>query len=191
VEDQGLFVGWLGLRASIGIIVEDKPNLIEQFPWCLITCVDSSRDMQKLRTSQRIVQDFGDECFFLGQGLQVPGRRVQALAQDYNLFNGFDNVWCFCKEPLILPERELHLDGPMRAEGKLVEDANNLDELREFIELFKRDNPKLKEWMQASECALGLGDGCGLTYATFHKGLADELENSWGKEKFSSPNDEQ
>ncbi|HUW18276.1 MAG TPA: hypothetical protein VMW16_03160 [Sedimentisphaerales bacterium] len=99
MEDQELWVGWLGLRASIGVVVEDKPSLIAQFPYCVITCIDSSRDMQKLRTTQRIVQDFSKECLFPGQGLQVPGTAVPALARDYNLFNGFDNIWCFCKEP--------------------------------------------------------------------------------------------
>ena len=191
MEHQGLLVGWLGLRASIGVIVEDKPSLIAQFTHCVISCLDSSKDVQKLRTAQRIVQDFSGECLFPGEGLRVPGTRGAALARDYNLFNGFDSMWCFYKEPLIPPEPELHLVGPMRAEGKLVEDANNLDELKEFIELFKEHNPKLREWMQASECALGLGDGFGLTYATFNKVLADELENNWGKEKFSGPNDEQ
>jgi len=184
MESQELWVGWLGLRASIGMLVENKPSIVAQFRWCVITCIDSSRDMQKSGTTQRIVRDFSKECIFLGRGLQVPGMRVPALAREYNLFNGFDNMWCFCKEPLMPPEPHLQLVGPMRAGDKCVEGMENLDELKEFIDVFKRENLKLKEWMQASECALGLGDGCGLTYATFRKELAEELETNWGKGKF-------
>lgn len=191
MEDQELFAGWLGLHASIGIIVEEKPTLIAQFPYTVITCIDSSSDMQKLRTAQQIVQDFSKDCFFFGRGLQVPGRRVPALARDYNLFNGFDNIWCFYEEPLIPPEPDLQLVGPLRGGGRFAEDAKSPEELKPLIETFKCEKIHLREWMQKSGAVLGLGDGCGLTYATLHKGLADELKNNWGKEKFSCPNDGQ
>jgi hypothetical protein len=180
MEIKKLWVGWLGLDTNIRIIAEEKPALIGQFPYCLITCIDSTVEIRKTTTAQNVVQDSSKECKFLGEGLLIPGSSIPDLIRDYNLFTGFDNIWCFREEPRTLPKPNLSLVGPTGVGEKLAEEVKEPEKLKELMDNFERENFELREWMGASGCVLGLGDGCGLTYATVSEELADELEKNWG-----------
>src|SRR5271155_20439 len=90
-----LVVGWL--ESSIGQLVEAHGG-IGRFSSVLITSVDSSTDMIGIATGYRILDRY-EGCSFVGTGLLVPGVRIAQMARELDLFNGFDEVWCFAEPP--------------------------------------------------------------------------------------------
>jgi hypothetical protein len=149
-----LYVGWL--ETSIGVLVREDPLLLALFPFVLITSVDSTTELADSRIGQAIVRRNHD-CAFIGQGLLVPSVKLPALDAELGLFHGFDEVWALDDRPAVAKPSGSSIVGPL-----------NLNE----------DDPSgdVAEWMNATGCRLGLGDGFGLNYVTSDAGLAEQIE---------------
>jgi len=147
------FVGWL--KTSISSVVEGIPELVNRFPYILISSIDSSFALKTLTTTNLIVRDF-DTCRFMENSLLIEGVDIGRLAESYNLFNGFDEIWFFSSLPLknILPDGTI--TGPLKITDNIPDG--------------------LVQWMKRSGCILGLGDGTGLNYITNDKSIAKIIE---------------
>lgn len=153
---DNIWVGWI--EASISLLVKDFAELIGRFKYVLITSVDSSRDLQNLRTVKQIVRQFKD-CRFLDGGLVVSEKAFFEIVKAYNLFNGFDEIWLFAYSPSIKLPSDVWITGP--------------------LDITKEAPKGLVEWMISSGCLLGLGDGIGLNFATSDKTIARLLEEKF------------
>jgi hypothetical protein len=138
--DNKIVVGWLD--SSICEIV--RSGSLSRFGQVLITSLDSSRDLAEMEFGEKI-RRFDPSCAFLGAGVAVPGRLIKSIEESLGLFFGFDEVWCF-------DDRVPHGKPPSVS---IVAPLN-------FVE--EGVSPELVEWMRASGCALGLGDGFGLNF---------------------------
>ena len=151
-----LKVGWLDTR--IGTLVESRGAVFAQYAYALITSVDSATELRQLPTGRAIIER-RPACRFLGGGLVIPAGALAAVGREFNLFNGFDEVWWFSDEPKVPKPNEVFLVAPLdlREDGVVEE---------------------LRDWMRASGCELGLGDGVGLNYVAFDESVALALEQS-------------
>ncbi len=149
---------WIGhLDSSISSLIMNLSNLISQFSFTLITSIDSTKNLHKLNTVNKIVNDLSI-CSFFNEGLLISGNKIQNIMKQYNLLNGFDELWFFHSKPLINYSSELWITGP-----------------RDITIELPRSLPK---WMKNSGCILGLGDGIGLNYITTNQDIAIELDES-------------
>ena len=136
-------VGWID--SSINAVLRNA-NLTGRFRYVLVTSIDSSRDLPSLPEPQAIVKRYAG-AGFLGDGLLLPSGRVAEVTSAFNLFTGFDEVWCFD-----------HL--PPRARPDRVSLVAPLDLSTDTL------SSRVLRWMQESRCRLGLGDGIGLNFVT-------------------------
>ena len=147
---------WAGrLNTSIPVLLGRVPALLSQFPFALITCIDSSRDLRELRSGNEIVTSFGGSSFLEG-ALATTGDTLLALIEQCNVFNGFDEVWLFPNAPSKSIPAGIWITAP--------------------LEITKEMPSGLPEWMNQSGCSLGIGDGIGLNYITSDLSVADVLE---------------
>jgi hypothetical protein len=87
----------------------------------------------------------------------VPGEIIARLGASLNLFNGFDELWCFKRPPVMAKPNSLSIASPYNVETE--------------------DLPaSLSSWMAETECQLALGDGIGLNFITPQEDLAHRLE---------------
>lgn len=153
---HGLSIGWVD--TSIGELVRTRAEALTRFTHVLITSIDSSTDLHEVPTVQEVVGRY-DGCGFLGRSLKMPAQVVSEITGTFNLFNGFDEVWWFSKEPLLpLPEGVTIVSPLDLREDELPED--------------------LERWMAASGCNLGLGDGIGMNFVTPDATTANYVELS-------------
>lgn len=151
---DNLIVGWLD--SSIGFLLRNDADVLERFSWVLVTSIDSSKEMTDMITAKRMVERC-DGCSFLDTALILPGANLARIAREYNLFNGFDEVWCFEEVPPSTKPADLWIVAPLN--------------------LNQEDAPRaLGQWMRASGCTLALGDGIGLNYVTQDESIARDLE---------------
>ena len=139
-----LTIGWLD--ASIGAVIRNEPALLSRFAYALVTSVDSAIDLPGTAIGRAIVERH-PECGFLGKGLVIPSAKLANISEEFDLFHGFDEVWCFDKKPDVAKPPDFWIVSPLN----LSSDAAP---------------PQLLAWMKQSACLLGLGDGIGLNYAT-------------------------
>jgi hypothetical protein len=138
--DNKVVVGWLD--SNVREIV--RSGFLSRFGQVLITSLDSSRDLAELEFSKKI-RSFDPACAFLGAGVVVPGRLIKSIEESLGLFFGFDEVWCFDDRARPQSPRGVSIVAPLN-----------------FVE--EGVSPELVEWMRASGCTLGLGDGFGLNF---------------------------
>jgi hypothetical protein len=148
-EIDGLLIGHV--ETNIRTLVSER--LFSRFASVLITSIDSMTELRGI--GQRIAELDGD-CSFVGSGVVVPGQSLVRLDKTLNLFNGFDEVWCFDRTPARIKPKGAWLVAPL-----------NLDS--------EPAPPELHKWMADSNCQLGLGDGIGLNFAAFRREIADEI----------------
>ncbi len=146
--------GWVD--TSIHSLLETQRAIVVSFAYALITSIDSAADLRRLPTGQMIVQRY-PQCGFLGTGLVVPIDLLARIGKEFNLFNGFDEVWLFREEPRLLKPDDVILVAPL----DLREDAISHE---------------LCDWVYESGCEVGLGDGIGLNYVTRENSVAAILE---------------
>jgi hypothetical protein len=144
-----MYYGWVEDR--IRYLIEDNWHVFYELPWCLVTCIDSTKDVKSMMKEVIEVDEF---CSFLGSGLIVGNGRI--LAREYNLFYGFDEIWLYKDCPTV-----------EKPEGVTIVSTRDLS---------KEDPSKeLLEWFKASGCVLGLGDGIGMNYLTTSKEIVESL----------------
>lgn len=151
-----LSVGWLD--TSIGTLIEAQSAAFAQYAYALITTVDSVTDLRQLSTGRAIIERH-PACRFLGGGLVIPTRTLAEVGKGFKLFNGFDEAWWFTAEPQVPKPDDVFLVGPLDLREDAVSD-------------------QLRDWIRASGCQLGLGDGIGLNYIAVEESVALALEQS-------------
>ena len=148
-----MYYGWIEDR--IWYLEKSNWYVFYELPWCLVTCIDSSRNIKNLIPTKKIIADGEESCSLLGDGLVVGNKRIIDVVRKYNLFNGFDEIWLYKNRPTIEKPEEVSI-------------VSTLD--------LSKDKPskKLLDWFEESDCVLGLGDGIGMNYITTSK----EIERS-------------
>lgn len=148
-----LIVGWI----NANICEVNAAEVFSRFGWILLTSIDSTVDLFANNLGQRIVS-FNSRCSFLGQGVIVPGELVVKVAAAFDLFNGFDEIWCFQQFPKIPKPNDLWIVSPFNIETDPLP-------------------PSLASWMAQTDCKLGLGDGIGLNFVTPEKEIASIMQS--------------
>jgi hypothetical protein len=144
-----MYYGWVEER--IWYLREDNWHVFYELPWCLVTCIDCSKDVKSMLKKIIEVDEF---CSFLGSGLIVGNERI--LAEEYNIFYGFDEIWLFKTQPVLEKPAEISI--------------------LSTLGYWKGDPSKeLLEWFNESGCVLGLGDGVGMHYLTTSKEIVESL----------------
>jgi hypothetical protein len=122
----------------------------------LITSIDSTTNLSDSVIGKRILA--GDPaCKFLGSAVIVPGKSVVRIAERMDLFNGFDELWCFDRFPSTPKMEDSWIVSPFNIETGSIP-------------------PSLVSWMAETDCKVGLGDGIGLNFATPQSEVAIMLE---------------
>ena len=148
-----MYYGWL--QDSIWDLTESQWEAFGQFPFALVTCVDSTVDVKSTTTAKKIVES-DSSCGYIGRSLLVGDARIVDVARRYQLFSHFDEVWLYKERPTADKPGAFSIVAPL--------DLNN-DPLPEG----------LLKWFIVSGCILGLGDGIGMNYATTQKWIVDSL----------------
>jgi hypothetical protein len=143
------------LKDSIGDLTRSRCEIFNQFPYVLITCLDSKKDMINSKTGRKIVE-MEESCGFLGRSLVVSDAKILDIAKNYNLFYGFDEIWLYETYPVLDKPEEISLVATL----DLSKDA---------------PSQELLEWFYESACVLGLGDGIGMNYLTTSKEIVEFL----------------
>jgi len=152
-KSDGLVTGWLD--TSIGALMRKDVTLISQFAFVMLSSVDSMTNLRDASFTGRLLSQH-PESWFLGSTLILPGVELAMATKDFNLFNGFDEIWCFDKPPKLAKPPDLWIVAPLRLDTEVPR--------------------SLKSWMMTSECLVGLGDGIGLNYVTPDEAIAASLE---------------
>ena len=158
VRDRGCIIlceGWV--QDSIRGLIESHWQVFDELPYALVTCVGGSDDLKSMIVVRKIVA-LEDSCSFLSGSLLVGDGRIVEVAQRYNLFSHFDEIWLFEESPALDKPAEFWLLAPLN---------------------LSRDDPScidpLEDWFIESGCVVGLGDGMGMNYLTIGEGIADSL----------------
>jgi hypothetical protein len=145
--------GWnpdLDIPSALRIVPADlRP------PYALVTVVDSSANVRAISSVGPLLEEMNATHEYVGEGLAIMVSVLLRLSHDYNFFHGFDEVWLCNDVPAVRKPAGLRLtsDVQLGAEPPLG----------------------AAEWMQASGCIAGLGDGIGLNYVTSE----EWLESRW------------
>lgn len=118
----------------------------------LLATLDSDADLVAMTTIRSLMERHPG-CWFLGTGLVLSGRVLVQVANDFAIFDGFDEIWRFAAEPRIAKPASVSLLSPQDLETEDVRD--------------------LLGWMTDYGCTLGLGDGVGLNYAVRADAMPD------------------
>lgn len=149
-----MYSGWMEDR--ICDLAKTNWPIFRTLPWCLLTCIDSSHEVRSRIQAGRIAGWEGD-CSFLGEALVVGEGKILELARAYKCFNGFDEIWLYENRPTMEKPKGISLIPPPI-------DLTAVAPSRELL-----------EWVEASGCVLGLGDGIGMNYITPSKDIAESL----------------
>src|SRR6266567_3473392 len=103
---DGILVNWLD--TSITRLLSADTRILSRFAFIMVTSIDSSDDMTAM--SHEIVKR-RPGCSLLGGTLLVPGDQIAELA--FELFNGFDELWCFDEKPKQARPRDLWIMSPL------------------------------------------------------------------------------
>jgi hypothetical protein len=124
---------------------------LAEFPWALVTSIDSSTDLRQWKAFGKVVQ-----CReYVGTALLISASNVVEFAKA-GAFSGFDEVWFLRGRPTESPPQGVFLVGPCDVATDDV-------------------NPAIA-WMKAQGCGLGLGDGIGLNFIAEAESTATEIE---------------
>ncbi len=148
-----MYYGWV--QDSIYDLTESQWEVFDQLPYALVTRIDSSKDMASLLVTETIVHS-EDACSLLGRSLLIGNAHLVKVAQRYELFSHFDEIWLYKERPTADIPQDVWLGPP--------------------LELCAQEPPvELLEWFNASGCILGLSDGTGMNYITNSQEIVDSL----------------
>jgi hypothetical protein len=129
-------------QSPLNIPAVIEAGLLQQYPFVLMTCIDSHADVAGIGIRQRF---FGHDpdCSIIGDGVLTNGRALSQVATE--LFTGFDELWCFERQPNLPHPKGMSIVSPLDLDVDIA-----------------RMSPTLSQWMAHTDCKLGLGDGIGL-----------------------------
>lgn len=150
-------------QLNIPRLFEAEPPFLERCRTCLITSIDSDREVTDL-LGHRARSDRGSDpdlpsCTRLGRGVVLDMDDLAALLGHNNYFTGFDEIWLFPSRP---PEQ-------LPGDVLLTSDTRILRAGASQV---------LARWMADARCVVGLGDGAGLNYVTLHPDVAQMIETA-------------
>jgi hypothetical protein len=151
---DGLTVG--RIDASVSVALRSSREWAGLFGFALITSIDSSQDLRRVRSALTITQEIAGATF-LGSGLLVPASGIAQVAERFKMFTGFDEVWFFPGKPRSSKPSELYLVAPLDLETEPPPEG-------------------LARWCAESGCQLGLGDGIGMNFATPDRQIASKVQ---------------
>lgn len=134
------------LDTSIGEMIRSYPDLISGFSYVLVTSLDSTHDVSSADIGREIMQRF-PRCTAVGDGILIPAAEIAKVDREIGLFFGFDEIWCLDVALNKPKPGNISILPPPSLDSTVVEST-------------------VEEWMMASACRLGLGDGFGLNYVT-------------------------
>jgi hypothetical protein len=118
----------------------------------LITTIDSSADVNLLKSVRTAIEKLNVEYKPLGGGVVLPGSYLLQLDTD-GFFTGFDELWLF-REPPHEPKPD---SDRLTSDHKLIDAPPRL----------------VTDWLYTNSGIAGLGDGVGLNWITVSPALAD------------------
>ena len=122
----------------------------------MTTAIDSHRDVANLSSLGWLQERYGSRIATFDAHLVVRADIIaEFVTAEANVFNGFDEIWCFEAMPGEPRPDDLAITSDAPLEGERAR--------------------RVAAWMEASGAGLGLGDGAGLNYATFDPRIADVL----------------
>jgi hypothetical protein len=159
-------VGWRD--TTIHDFLQEIHQPARSMAYALITCLDSTFDMEVLLEQSKHMAKLAGRPKFVGRGLLVSTRQLLACESHDRLFFGFDEVWFFSKSSVTPKPEGLVIVGPERIDPKDIE--------------------KHGDWMRSNNCTLGFGDGIGLNYCLRVRGIAKDIVTGLNETAFSSSN---
>ena len=148
-----LLIGWFD--CNIRALQEAEPMFFARFKWVLVCTLDSTADIFQSRLGREAALRY-PAVAGLGKALLVPGQDVPSLVDEFDFFQGFDEVWCFGDRPTMAKPDSVSIVSPAR----LVDDGVSTT---------------LVDWMKTTGCQLGLGDGDGMNVVTPSEDIATML----------------
>jgi hypothetical protein len=149
---ETLQIGWteeLDIPSAL-----DRLSPARQVKWsALIAMIDSTPGVRRLPSVVPLLKRLGAPYAEVGDDVAVDVPVLLDLIEQHELLDGFDEVWLFERVPSVGKPAELKItsDVPLGSETPVG----------------------LAEWMGATGCCAGLGDGDGLNWATPMPDLAD------------------
>jgi RHS repeat-associated protein len=128
------------VASSIQLVLQ--AGLLAQFQYVVITSLDSDDALSTNLIGKRIF-DANAGCEFLGSAVVATGIQLADTSSKLQLFNGFDEIWCFNDKPNIPKPFSAWILPPYDIEA----DPFPLE---------------LATWFTKTNCRLGLGDGMGM-----------------------------
>lgn len=135
--------------------LESHVERLTSLPYILIASVDSDRTTATMPWV--LNRSKADPNWALSlTPLVISGASLVGLLGDSNLFTGFDELWILREVPAIAPPDAAYLVAP-----------------RDFAE----EVPvSILQWVEDSQCRLGVGDGDGLNFVSLDLPLARSLD---------------
>lgn len=152
LEDSEEYLGgWID--NSVHLFLSHSSEHWSQFRYALITCLDSNTDVGAIihkNSHLKSLEEFGE---IVGKGLRVTTAQLLEAEQKERIFYGFDEVWFSHTKAFAPKPRSAWLTGPSELHAHLPDE--------------------LVQWMNDSQCMLGIGDGTGLNYVVKISGVAE------------------
>jgi hypothetical protein len=147
VSGPRVFGGFIE-NTFVADLVAARPDLIERFPYLLITSLDSSPPSELPNVVQAL-EEHADSYRMLGTGVLLSGGATMRVVRNYELFTHFDEVWLFREEPHVPKPKTVDIVGIVPP-----------------YDASKEGGTGLAGWMHSTGCVAGFGDGFGLAYVT-------------------------
>ncbi len=163
---NNFWIGWIDTQnvSDITQLTFYYPELIRAFEYAIISCIDSNPypllDELAFKgvPKESIIQLPGNE-----RGIMTDGNTVADLAFNNELFNGFDEIWFFHKQPILSPLDEVQI-----LSQSWLTDKALISE--------RTDVQRVLDWCLKTGAVLGISDGVGLNYITVDEEVAKTLE---------------
>jgi hypothetical protein len=152
-ETRRVVAGW-SPQGSVRVLIQRHEPAWAELPYVLIASVDSDTDVGDMPWArERLSHE--PEWAISTSPLVISGRDAVELLRGGRVSFGFDEVWIPAGVPISAPPHEAYLVAPRRLAHSVP--------------------PPVAEWMEASGCRLGLGDGDGLNFVAADLELASSL----------------
>lgn len=142
------------ISANIPYVLSEVHDLIKNSQ-VLLTAIDSQENVADSLIIQRAIGD-GVLIQKFNNYVSFPSSELYNLIDNYNLFNGFDEIWFFRNIVNVVNPPDVPLVTP--------------------YELKISDLQNIEKWMISSSCYFAIGDGCGLNYITTDEKIDQKLK---------------